>query len=116
MVSGGIFRERNLDFIGEDSCNFFRNISADVSVVSCDSIKPSLGIYKLSDTSAAVAQAMVAGARQVFVVADHSKINASGTFCFLRPNKDVLFFIDSGLPEEDRRALEKNDFKIKYCT
>jgi DeoR/GlpR family transcriptional regulator of sugar metabolism len=115
IVSGGIFRKRNLDFTGEDACDFFRNIGADVTVLSCDSVKPSMGIYKLSGTSAALARAMLAGARQVFVVADHSKINAKGTFRFLRTDEKVLFFMDPGLSEKDRQAMEKSAFEIKYC-
>jgi DeoR family transcriptional regulator of aga operon/DeoR family fructose operon transcriptional repressor len=115
MLSGGIFRQRNLDFTGAFALDFFRNLNADIAIMTCDAVNPVAGFFKLSDSSAAIARAMMAGARKVFVIADHSKINAKGTYLFLNAGDADCFFTDSGVPEPDRERLNAGSFNIIYC-
>jgi DeoR family transcriptional regulator of aga operon/DeoR family fructose operon transcriptional repressor len=115
LLSGGIFRQRNLDFTGSRAIDFFRDLSADIAVMTCDAVKPFLGLYKLSDSSAAIARAMTAAARKIYVIADHSKIDASGTYRFLRPGEVDLFFMDSGAAEETRVKMKEGSFNVIYC-
>ncbi|MDR1932806.1 MAG: DeoR/GlpR family DNA-binding transcription regulator [Spirochaetales bacterium] len=115
LLSGGVFRQRNLDFIGADAAAFFREISADIAVMTCDSVKPALGIYKQSEESADIARAMTGAAEKVFVIADHSKIGAAGMYRCLKPEDVDVFFIDASAPEKTRAALQEVFLKVVYC-
>jgi DeoR/GlpR family transcriptional regulator of sugar metabolism len=115
LLSGGSFRQRNLDFTGPATVGFFREISADIAVMTCDSVKPSLGVYKQSVESAEIARAMTATTEKVYVIADHSKISAPGTFRCLKPEEVDVFFMDSGAPEDIRQSMEKDYFSTVYC-
>lgn len=115
LVSGGVFRRRNLDFTGPRAVEFFRDISADIAVITCDAFKPGLGLYKLSDSSADIARAMAASAKTVFLIADHTKIGAAGAYRYLKPEEVDVFFLDSGTPEDIRNIMKDEPFRIIYC-
>jgi DeoR/GlpR family transcriptional regulator of sugar metabolism len=115
LLSGGLFRQRNLDFIGAAAVRFFREISADIAVMTCDSVKPGLGVYKQSEESAEIGRAMTASAEKVYLIADHSKIGAAGTYRCLKPGEVDMFFMDRGAPEDPRAAMEKEYFTIVFC-
>jgi DeoR/GlpR family transcriptional regulator of sugar metabolism len=115
LLSGGFFRQRNLDFTGAATVQFFREISADIVVMTCDSVKPGLGIYKQSEESAEIARAMTATAEKVYLIADHSKIGAAGTYRCLKPGEVDMLFMDCGAPEDLRANMEKEYFTIVFC-
>jgi DeoR/GlpR family transcriptional regulator of sugar metabolism len=116
LVSGGFLRQRNIDFIGTRVLSFYEEISADIAIVVCDAIKPAFGIYKLSEDSAGIARTMSAAAERVFVIADHSKIGAVGTYRCLRPENVDMLFMDCGVSEENRVAVKKSFLnKVVYC-
>jgi DeoR/GlpR family transcriptional regulator of sugar metabolism len=115
LVAGGIFRQRNLDFTGIKAVDFFRDLYADIAVITCDSVKPGLGFYKISETSAEIARSMASSAKTVYIVADHSKIDAAGCFRYLKPEEADTFFTDSLTPEADRLKLKGECYTIIYC-
>jgi DeoR/GlpR family transcriptional regulator of sugar metabolism len=115
LVSGGIFRQRNLDFTGIKAVDFFRDIYADIAVITCDSVKPGLGFYKISEASAEIARAMAASAKTVYIIADHTKIDAAASFRFLKPEEADTFFTDSLTPEADRKKMSDECYTIVYC-
>ena len=115
IMPGGVFRQRNLDFTGSRITEFFAGICADIAVMTCDSILPAKGVYKIDQTSAILGQAMTGAARQVFVVAAHTKIGAYGTFRFLTPDKISILFSDSGAPHNVKEQLKTGAFKTIFC-
>jgi DeoR family transcriptional regulator of aga operon len=116
LVSGGLFRQRNLDFIGARVLSFYEEIRSDIAIVVCDAIKPDFGIYKLSEDSADIARTMSEAAERVFVLSDHSKINATGTYRCLRPENVDMLFMDCGVSEENRVAVKKFFLNnVMYC-
>ena len=115
LVAGGIFRQRNLDFTGIKTVDFFRDLYADISVLTCDSVKPGIGFYKISETSAEIARAMAVSAKTVYIIADHSKIDAAASFRYLKPEEADSLFTDSLAPEPDRKKLKSECYKIIYC-
>jgi DeoR/GlpR family transcriptional regulator of sugar metabolism len=115
LLSGGFFRQRNLDFTGPATVGFFREISADIAVMTCDSVKPSMGVYKQSVESAEIGRVMTATAEKVYVIADHSKIGAAGTYRCLKPGEVDMFFMDSGAAEDVRAEMEKEYLNVVFC-
>jgi DeoR/GlpR family transcriptional regulator of sugar metabolism len=116
LASGGLFRHRNLDFIGARVLSFYQEISVNITVVTCDAVKPGAGIFKLSEDSAEVTRAMTGAAEQVFVISDHSKIGAAGVYRCLRPGDVDMLFMDSDVSEENRAALKQSfSHRIIYC-
>jgi DeoR/GlpR family transcriptional regulator of sugar metabolism len=115
VMPGGVFRQRNLDFIGSKTYEFFSDISADIAVMTCDAIRPGGGVYKIDESSAVLGRAMSASAQQVFVIADHTKIGAPGTYRFLKPEHIGILFTDSGAPRSVREQLDTVSFRVQYC-
>jgi DeoR/GlpR family transcriptional regulator of sugar metabolism len=115
LMPGGVFRRRNLDFIGSRMPEFFADIRADLAIMTCDAILPGQGVYKISEDSAILGRAMAQAAQQVFVIADHSKIGAHGVYRFLTPEKTGVLFTDSGVSRRIREQLKSAPYKIMYC-
>ena len=115
MMPGGVFRQRNLDFIGSRIPEFFADINADIAIMTCDAIHPAQGVYKIDEASAILGRAMTGAARQVCIIADHSKIGAYGTFRFLTPEKIDTLFTGSGTPQTVKEQLKAGAFKTMYC-
>lgn len=115
IVSGGTYRQRNMDIIGAKVVDFFRDIYADFAILTCDGVRAGLGSFKLSETSAEIGKAMVSSARSVFVIADHSKIDASGSFRFSFPDEVDVFFTDANTQNIEREKLKNECYKIVYC-
>lgn len=115
MMTGGTFRERNMDFIGVKAVDFLRDIYSDIAILTCDSVRPGFGFYKLSELSAEIAKAMVAHAKKIYVISDHSKVDANGPYRILSPNEVDIFFTDSNIPQADREKLNNEAYKTIYC-
>ncbi|MBS4208214.1 DeoR/GlpR family DNA-binding transcription regulator [Bacillus sp. FJAT-50079] len=115
LVTGGKFRERNMDFVGAKAVDFMKDFYSDLAIITCDSIRPGLGVYKLDEDSADIAKSIVSSAKQIYVVADHSKINANGPYRFLPSEKVDILFTDSNILPANKEKMKNECYKIIYC-
>ncbi|MFF2447409.1 DeoR/GlpR family DNA-binding transcription regulator [Neobacillus sp. NPDC058068] len=115
LMAGGTFRKRNYDFIGEKAVHFLSDIYSDIAVLTCDSFRPGLGFYKLSEASAEIAKAAVHSSKKVIVLADHTKLNATGSHRYLIPEKVDSLFTDCNMAQSDKNLLQSECYKTIYC-
>lgn len=115
FLSGGEFRPRNYDLIGEETVAYFNNIMFDYAVISSESIVLDNGFYRKCCTCAAVNRAMVRSAKTVFVVADSSKLVGSGNFKSADVEEVSKLFIDSGIDEQMLLKLSAQNFETVLC-
>lgn len=115
LMTGGTFRRRNFDFVGEKTVNFLREIYSDIAILTCDSFRPGLGFYKRSESSAEIAKAATEFTNKVYILADHTKINAEGSHKFTDSEQVEIFFTDSNILEKDKKLLKKERCNIFFC-
>jgi DeoR/GlpR family transcriptional regulator of sugar metabolism len=105
--TGGCFRLENLDFVGAAAVAALSGFRADIAFIGADSVVPGRGIYSINEWGAVIAAAIAACAKQVVVVADHTKFNAPGTYLILPLNRVNRLIMDAGLPAKRRIELTK---------
>jgi len=115
LVTGGTFRKRNFDFTGDKTIEFLRSLYSDIAILTCDSYRPSLGFYKLSESSSEIAKAAMDSAKKVFVLADHTKVDADGPFKFSDPEAVDAFFTDTSTLANHKMRLKEEKCDIYYC-
>ncbi len=92
ICTGGRFRDRNIDFIGNTAVNTFQKWHTDIAFISGDSMEPSVGVYKREEESAAIVEAMTFSTNKSIVLLDSTKyLSRKASFLALHENKiDIL--------------------------
>jgi DeoR/GlpR family transcriptional regulator of sugar metabolism len=108
VVSGGSFRTPSDALVGPFAVQTLRQLNADLLFLGVDSLDPSVGLTTPNIPEAETDRALIAGARQVVVVADSSKLGqvSLATFGSL-DDVDVLITdtrADSGVLQSCRAA------------
>jgi DeoR family fructose operon transcriptional repressor len=111
-LTGGEFRLKNLDFVGQSVVGNFSQLRADIAFLSADSFIPDKGAFSIDLASAAVAQAIAKCANEVVMAVDHKKFSTSG--CYLAvPNNQINYLItDSNIDAEHRNELANQPYKL----
>lgn len=73
-ICGGIVRVRNGAIVGPQTGDFFKNMLVDKAFISPDSVTLGFGIADLNAFVSFSQRAIISCAKQVFILADHSKI------------------------------------------
>ncbi len=106
FVVGGRVRGRTLAAVGEWATNALRGIHVDVAFVGTNGITPDHGLTTPDQDEALVKRTMVAAARRVVVVCDHSKFGTDH-FAHVAPLDAVDTVItDSDLDDETTAEIE----------
>lgn len=106
LVVGGKVRGRTMASVEDWALRSLADTFVDVAFIGVNGISAERGLTTPDTSEAAVKRAMIAAARRVVVLADHSKV---GNNCLARFGMlaDVdLVITDSGLDEELARQLE----------
>jgi DeoR family glycerol-3-phosphate regulon repressor len=77
IVAGGQVRARDLGIVGEATVDLIRQFKVDIGIIGISGIDLDGALLDFDYREVRVAQAIVANARQVFLVADHSKFGRS---------------------------------------
>lgn len=107
IVTGGTLRGRSLELVGHVAERTFRELYVDVAIIGVDGISLDQGLTTYHISEAYTNQVLMEQAREVWVVADHSKVEKV-TPAYIGPLSRVRRFItDTGAPalflEELRR-------------
>jgi DeoR/GlpR family transcriptional regulator of sugar metabolism len=114
-VVGGKLVPDSLSLIGAQAHRDLAKISADWAFLGAAAIHAGTGFTSADPYEAEVKRAMVRAARQVAIVADHTKFDAR-RFASFAEAKDVHFlFTTAGLPAAARRWLEKAGVNVVIC-
>jgi DeoR/GlpR family transcriptional regulator of sugar metabolism len=105
VVTGGI-RTPSDALVGPVAVAALRGLNVDVLFLGVHGMSPAAGFTTPNMMEAETNQAMVATARRLVVLADHTKWETTGISTVARlPDADVLI-TDTGLPPAGRQALE----------
>jgi len=115
LITGGTFRKRNYDFVGEKAVSYLNEIYSDIAVLTCDSFRPGMGFYKLSEASAEIAKAAVQSTKKVIVLADHTKLDSDGFHRFLVPDNVDILFTDSMISSSNKELISSEPYQTIYC-
>lgn len=114
-LTGGEYRPRNYDCLGDAAVEYFSEIRFDIAVLNADLITPQSGFFKKCCHSARVSKAMVKAARTVYMAADSSKLDGMGNFLCARAEDVKKLFVDEAMTAEQRQWLQKECYEVEFC-
>ncbi len=80
IVSGGMLRRTDGGLVGEAAADFVRQFKVDYAVIGVSAIDEEGALLDFDYNEVRVAKAIIANARHVYLVADHSKLSRSAPF------------------------------------
>jgi DeoR family fructose operon transcriptional repressor len=98
--------------VGDETVAALGRLRADVAFVGTNGLSESHGLSTPDHAEAAVKRAMVAGAHQVVVLVDSSKIGQEHMVRFARLDDVDVVVTDSGLGDADRATLERRGVEV----
>ena len=116
VVTGGEFKAPTLSLTGQKAAEFFNNLNVDKLFLATAGINLKAGLSYPCISDICVKRAMIECARQVYLVADSSKIGKS-SFANLGELSMIDYLItDSNLSESDAELLRKQDIHLILAT
>lgn len=98
--------------VGEDTVEALHLLRADVAFIGTNGLSDGHGLSTPDHDEAAAKRAMVAGAHQVVVLVDSSKIGQEHMVRFAELGDVDVIITDSGIEPADRAALERHDVEV----
>jgi len=105
LVAGGLVRQRDRGIVGEATIDFIRQFKVDVAVIGVSSIEPDGTLLDYDYREVRVAQAIIAQARETWLVADHSKFSRGAMVRLGHLSQVSRFFTDAPVPAPVQKVL-----------
>jgi DeoR family glycerol-3-phosphate regulon repressor len=106
LIAGGLVRHRDRGVVGEATIDFMRQFKVDIGVIGVSSIEPDGALLDYDYREVKVAQAILEQAREVWLVADHSKFTRRALVRLAHLSDVDRFFTDLPVPPAVQRVLE----------
>ena len=84
-----------------------RDITVDVAFIGCDGMSPERGFTTPFREEVAIKRAMMAAARRVVMMFDHSKVGNEQLFRFADIDEVDIIYTDSGMDDATASLLEE---------
>lgn len=97
IVLGGTLRRRTMAFVDETGVDTLRDMAVDVAFIGCDGMSPEHGFTTPFREEVAIKRAMIAAARRVVMMFDHSKIGNEQLFRFADLGEIDIVYTDVGV-------------------
>ena len=107
VVLGGALRRRTMAFVDETAVEALRDLTVDVSFIGCDGMSPEHGFTTPYREEVAIKQAMMAAARRVVMMFDHSKVGNEQLFRFADSDEVDIIYSDTGMDDVTASLLEE---------
>lgn len=112
IATGGIVRGANRALVGHSAESTFGEIRASKAFLTCTGLSIDFGLSTVSTSELGVKQAMLRAAREVCVLADHTRIGTE-SLVKVGPIESVHRVItDAGISEHDRLALTQRGIDV----
>jgi DeoR family transcriptional regulator, aga operon transcriptional repressor len=112
FMPGGSLRKKSLSLVGVLADENFEKFYCDILFLGADGFDTTYGLSTPDSEEAHLNQIMIKIARKVIVVADSSKFEKR-RFAFIGPVSNIdIVITDSGIKEEEKTRLEKNEVKV----
>ena len=112
MLPGGTLRPQNSGIVGPMAEEFLRGFRADCMVMSVGAVDPDGTMLEFDVNEVAVMRIMMANAKQVFVLADHTKFRASASVKLAGTAEIDALFTDRAPPAELAALLEQQQVEV----
>jgi DeoR family glycerol-3-phosphate regulon repressor len=112
IIAGGQVRNRDRGIVGEAAIDLIRQFRVDYGVIGISGIDHDGTLLDFDYQEVRVAQAIMANSRQVYLVADHTKIGRNALVRLGGIDEVDAFFTDAEPPEPLRRRLEAGDVAL----
>ena len=99
ILLGGTMSAGTQQTRGGHTINEIHRYQADVALLSPVGVDPANGASSFSPEEAAIATAMTRQARQLILLADHSKLGTTSRYCYARPEEIHLLISDQAAGE-----------------
>jgi DeoR family glycerol-3-phosphate regulon repressor len=106
LVAGGLVRQRDLGIVGEATIDFIRQFKVDVAIIGVSSIELDGTLLDYDYREVRVAQAILALAREAWLVADHSKFSRGAMVRLGHLSQISRFFTDAPVPAPIQGVLQ----------
>jgi DeoR family glycerol-3-phosphate regulon repressor len=112
FVAGGLVRQRDRGIVGEATLDFIRQFKVDVAVIGVSSIEPDGTLLDYDYREVRVAQAIIAQARETWLVADHSKFSRGAMVRLGHLSQVARFFTDVPVPAPVQELLDESRVQL----
>ena len=113
-VTGGSLRRSDGGLIGTLTLQTIRQFKFDYAVIGCSALDSDGDILDFDIQEVGVSQAIMAQARRVFLVADHSKFTRTAPARIASLTEIDAFFTDRPLPPALARLCNDADVDLRY--
>ncbi|WP_173400693.1 DeoR/GlpR family DNA-binding transcription regulator [Ilumatobacter nonamiensis] len=96
---GGTLRQNTMAMVDAHAAAAIGQLTVDALFISCDGMSTSRGLTTPYEYEAALKRAMIAAARRVIVLADHSKLDNDQLFRFAEWSDIDVLVTDTGISE-----------------
>jgi DeoR family transcriptional regulator of aga operon len=107
ILTGGILREKSFSLVGPLAEDALRTVTADKLFLGVDGIDFNIGLTTPNVLEAKVNQLMINAAKEVILVADHSKFGRRSLGVISDIRSVTTLITDNQISEEDYSALKK---------
>jgi DeoR family transcriptional regulator, fructose operon transcriptional repressor len=105
IVLGGALRRRTMAFVDETGVDTLRDMAVDVAFIGCDGMSPERGFTTPYREEVAIKRAMMAAARRVVMMFDHSKVGNEQLFRFADIDEVDIIYSDTGMDDATAALL-----------
>ncbi|RZI84554.1 MAG: DeoR/GlpR transcriptional regulator [Rubrivivax sp.] len=99
IIAGGVVRSRDHGIVGEATVDFIRHFKVDMALIGISGIEDDGSLRDFDYREVKVARAIIEHARQVWVLADHSKFGRPAMVHQARLDEVDMLFTDAPPPE-----------------
>ena len=112
IVAGGLVRSRDRGIVGEAAIDMIRQFLVDYAIIGISGIAEDGTLLDFDYREVRVAQAIIANARQVFLVADHTKFGRKPLVRLGHLSQVDAFFTDQAPPAAAAGAVQRADLTL----
>jgi DeoR family glycerol-3-phosphate regulon repressor len=112
FVAGGLVRHRDHGIVGEATIDFIRQFRVDIGVIGVSSNEPDGTLLDYDYREVRVAQAIFEQAREIWLVADHTKLVRSAMVRLGHLSQVDRFFTDAEVSGSLRQVLEAAEVEV----
>ncbi|AZT90937.1 DeoR/GlpR transcriptional regulator [Caldicellulosiruptor changbaiensis] len=115
ISTGGTLRNRSLSLVGPIAENTLKSLNANKAIISCKGFDIEKGFTESNELEAQVKKMMIEIADQVYMIADHTKMNKTALVNIATLDDVDFIFTDKVLPPSQENAIREKNVEIVYC-
>ena len=115
VVTGGTLRPLQHSLVAPFASLLLREVNADIAFIGCNGVDPDKGFTNTNLDEAEVKHAMIAAARRLIFLADHSKLMSVATARVAPLDRADMLITDDGAGADALRRLRKAGLDVQVA-